>query len=209
MIAIEKDRMRKVGLAELVEYRLLNTREETPVAPQPEPQAVRIPQMREQQIVSLYAQGERDFTGADLGRANLQGASLQNARLITANLCEAEMDGIDLAGARLSLASLRAANLRGAKLTGASLRRADLRNANLCEADLRNADLREADLRGVNLEEADLLGAKLNGARLDSTTRVNKTWRLIWEIVNEGTNGRKTDKVESPLRLPPAPRGRG
>jgi hypothetical protein len=134
---------------------------------------------RESEFVRLYVEGERDFPKADLHGANLQGASLRHIRLI--------------------MADLRQANLRGA----------NLREAKLCEADLREADLREADLRGANLQGAKLLGAKLAGAKLDDVTRIDPTWRLIWETVSHGGNGHDPvdETPRASLRDFPSPTG--
>jgi hypothetical protein len=142
------------------------------------------------QLINLYEQGQRDFSGTNLRQANLRGASLQNSRMIMADLLEANMSYADLSGARLIQANLDGANLQGtiltrAKLTGANLRGVDLRNADLEDADLSGVDLRGADLRGANL-----LGARLTGANLDQA-RLNPNWELVWQIVStEGGNGK-------------------
>lgn len=144
------------------------------------------------QLINLYEQGQRDFSGTNLRQANLRGASLQNSRMIMADLLEANMSYADLSGARLIQANLDGANMQGtiltrAKLTGANLRGADLRNADLEDADLSGVDLRGADLLGANL-----LGARLTGANLDDA-RLNPNWELVWQIVStEGGN----DKTE-------------
>ena len=142
------------------------------------------------QLINLYEQGQRDFSGTNLRQANLRGASLQNSRMIMADLLEANLSYADLSGARLIQANLDGANMQGtiltrAKLTGANLRGADLRNADLEDADLSGVDLRGADLLGANL-----LGARLTGANLDQA-RLNPNWELVWQIVStEGGNGK-------------------
>ena len=94
-----------------------------------------------QDVVCRYADGERNFIGA-----NLSGADLSGAYLIGANL-----RGAYLIGAYLRGAYLRGADLIGANLIGADLSGADLRGANLSEANLRGAYLREANLSEANL----------------------------------------------------------
>ena len=115
------------------------------------------------ELVRLYNEGNRDFSMANLYRANLQGVCLQNARLF--------------------MTDLRKANLQGADLQGAKLR----------GADLREADLRRADLRGADLLEVDLVGAKLAGIKLDALTQISTTWRLICETINDDSNGHEPD----------------
>jgi hypothetical protein len=142
------------------------------------------------QLINLYEQGQRDFSGANLRQANLRGASLQNSRMIMADLLEADLSYTDLTGARLIQANLGGSNMQGTILT-----RAKLTGANLNGADLRNADLEDADLSGVDLRGADLLGANLLGARLTGANlenaRLNPNWELVWQIVStEGSTGK-------------------
>jgi uncharacterized protein YjbI with pentapeptide repeats len=83
------------------------------------------------------------------------------------------------------------ARLSGINLSGSDLLRgADLRKANLSGANLEEANLSEADLRGADLSDAELVGADLRGAKIEDTTRINSKWRLVWEIVNQGAEGR-------------------
>jgi uncharacterized protein YjbI with pentapeptide repeats len=140
----------------------------------------------EKDLVRLYGEGKRNFSRVDLQSAHLQGVRLQNIRLIMANL----------QGANLQGANLVEAKLRGADLNKANLYNADLRKADLRKTDLRKADLRETDLRGADLWGANLLGARLTGAKLDDETQIENTWRLIWEIVNQGTNGHDPDEAK-------------
>ena len=96
-------------------------------------------QMTRDELLSAYAEGRRDFSGANLEGANLAGAILR--------------------GANLAGAILRGANVEGANLVGANLRGANLRGANLRGANLVDANLEDANLAGANLWGAILLGA--------------------------------------------------
>ncbi|QOV21176.1 pentapeptide repeat-containing protein [Anabaenopsis elenkinii] len=91
-------------------------------------------------LLERYAAGKRDFTGVNLGKADLQGVDLK---------------GCDFSYADLSEANLNGANLRGCDLSFANLAQADLQNADLRGALLFAADLRQANLRGTKLEKAD------------------------------------------------------
>ncbi|HWA78465.1 MAG TPA: toll/interleukin-1 receptor domain-containing protein [Polyangiaceae bacterium] len=113
------------------------------------------------ELVQRYTAGLRDFSGADLRRADLCGANLCLTNFRRANLRRAR-----LVGANLSEASLRDANLGGADLGSANLSAADLSTANLSGADLSNANLSSADLSSANLNSTDLRGANLRGANL-------------------------------------------
>ncbi len=66
------------------------------------------------ELLTAYAAGRRDFSGANLSDATLRGADLSGATLRDADL---------------RYATLRDADLRGADLSGATLSRADLSGA--------------------------------------------------------------------------------
>ncbi|QDL14559.1 pentapeptide repeat-containing protein [Brasilonema octagenarum UFV-E1] len=117
--------------------------------------------------------------GRDLSNANLSGANLSDANLSGANL-----SGANLSGANLSGANLSGANLSGANLIAANLSSANLSGANLIAAYLSNANLSGANLSGANLSGANLSLAYLKGAIINKETRIDRKWRLIWEIVN-------------------------
>ena len=74
------------------------------------------------ELLAAYAEGKRNFEGADLPRG---------ANFSRANLARANLTGADLSGAYLSGANLTGANLTGADLTGANLSLANLTGANL------------------------------------------------------------------------------
>ena len=119
-----------------------------------------------------YAEGERDFRGANLSGADLSGANLSGAlngaipsgRILTA-------PHVDLTNANLYGANLYGANLYGANLSGADLTGANLTLANLYFAILKSAILANADLSG-----ADLTLAFLAGADFDSATCGGTVW---------------------------------
>ena len=96
----------------------------------------------------------------------------------------------DLSGRDLSSLDLQDADLTRANLSGANLSRANLSGGRLSEANLEGANLSEADLRGVDLSGADLRRANLLGSLLNDQTQIDKKWRLVWEIVNEGDKER-------------------
>ena len=107
------------------------------------------------------------------------------------NLRGADLEEADLSGANLSKAQLSEANLEDATLRGA-----DLRGARLSRAEMGGADLSGADLRGADLRGAELRGAMLLGTVLDDTTKLDDKWRLAWEIVNQGAEGRNLSGVD-------------
>jgi uncharacterized protein YjbI with pentapeptide repeats len=128
------------------------------------------------EILTKYAQGQRNFQGIFAKNVNLYRAQLTFIVLEEADLQKANLKEVNFAGANLNHANLSAANLTGSNLIGADLIRAKLASANLSKALLSGANLSAANLRyanlsgvslvGANLSAADLTGAKLDGANL-------------------------------------------
>jgi len=87
--------------------------------------------MTEHELLQRYAEGERDF----------QGANLQGAFLIDADLRDANLQGADLSFAFLMDADLRDATLSGANLKNAALHGTNLRCITLCGATIDGAIL--------------------------------------------------------------------
>lgn len=153
--------------------------------------------MNAQELLSLYATGEKNFPEVklreiNLSRANLSGinfsdadlrqANFNRANLIGANFVCTNLSGANLWGANLMRVNVSGANLWGANLGESDLRRADLRGADLRGADfmkakLRGTDARGADFRGADLSEANLIGADLRKSDFSRTylSRANLT----------------------------------
>ncbi|MEC4806350.1 MAG: pentapeptide repeat-containing protein [Jaaginema sp. PMC 1079.18] len=92
------------------------------------------------ELLSRYAQGDRNFCYANL-------AAIQ--------LPQAQLPGINLIGANLRGANLKNANLEGAKLVTADLENADLTGANLRKAKVIGANLENCKLDNVNWNLSD------------------------------------------------------
>ena len=72
--------------------------------------------MNAKELVRLYKDGVRDFSGVTLRGVNLSGAYLIDAYLIDANLSGANLNGANLDGVNFSGADLSGADLSGASL---------------------------------------------------------------------------------------------
>jgi len=140
-------------------------------------------------------------TPQNLSGASLIGTVMRGENLIKADLSSADLSGADLSGADLLATNLREANLRGASLIGANLIEADFTDADLSGADLSNAELGKvnlsgADLSGANLSGAHLLWPDLRGTVIDDATLIEDRWRLVWEVINQGGQGRHLGSVD-------------
>ncbi|PHJ69278.1 hypothetical protein VF14_03040 [Nostoc linckia z18] len=127
------------------------------------------------------------------------GMPVENVQLLSSDTTGEEQDKIRLvqeiiaqgaSGRDLSDADLSSVDLRGTNLSNADLSCADLTGTNLKGANLEGADLNCADLRGTNLETTNLNRVSLHDAIIDETTIINNKWRLVWEIVNQASEGR-------------------
>lgn len=135
-------------------------------------------------IVNNGAKG-RELQGLDLSMTDLEGSDLSESDLRDVNFTGAKLNRANLAKSNLAKA-----NLSGSNMNMASLRMANLREANFCETNLRGADLSEANLDEANLKYTKLHYAKIQKAVIDSK------WYLVWDIVNNGTEGRELSKVD-------------
>ena len=131
---------------------------------------------------SLDARGA-NWSGQDLGDADLRDAQLCRCDIRSANLTQCQLEGADLRLAlydnktilpegfdiRTSGAVGPGAKLNGAFLNNSDLRGIDLRGAVLLGAYLSGADLSGAILDGVSLAGSDLRSANLRGAMCRGT----------------------------------------
>jgi uncharacterized protein YjbI with pentapeptide repeats len=127
-----------------------------------------------------------DLSGANMSYANLSYANLSDSSLKYVNLNHAYLIRVTINDSNLNHTSFIRANLSGADLTRADLSNANLSDANLSGADLSGANLSDANLSGANLSDANLSGANLSGARIDTQTKIDSKWHLVWEIVTQG-----------------------
>lgn len=121
--------------------------------------------MNGKELLRRYKAGERDFSGVDLGGANLSRVS---RRFDIGAYDEPYRQGItpDLSGINLGGANLTEADLKGVNLTRANLSHANLTRAILCCSNLTNTDLSRANLTKAILEWVELDGTNMRGANL-------------------------------------------
>lgn len=136
-----------------------------------------------------------DWSGCDLGRAqltgaNLTGANLTGAELAKANLTGANLTQVNLTGADLIQSTMTGANLTSATLTGDFLALAGVTSGGIVgtpaslpaqcilgngfligdDANLAGADLSGLDLSGSFIPNVDLTGADLTGTDLSNAS---------------------------------------
>lgn len=80
------------------------------------------------------------------------------------------------------------ANFESADLSRTKFNHSDLTKANFRNCKLNNVDFTNTNLSDANLSNADLKGAKLREVTINENTKLNKKWRLVWEILNTSRN---------------------
>ncbi|MBP0020222.1 MAG: pentapeptide repeat-containing protein [Cyanobacteria bacterium SBLK] len=147
-----------------------------------------------------------DLETANLSRADLSRADLINANLRLTNLREVKIDektklikkwhlvweilNHPPINRDLSRIDLSGADLNNINLSNVNLSFTDLNNANLSNVNLSFTDLSSADLSSTDLSSADLSYANLRKVKINEQTRLDKKWRLVWEILNESPTNR-------------------
>ena len=96
------------------------------------------------EILALYAQGERFFFEIDLDHEDLRGA--------------------DLAEARFENCWVGCVDFGNAKLAGVSFRNCNVKCSNFTGADLRNAEFGGSAVESILLEGANIEGVSFEGA---------------------------------------------
>jgi len=139
--------------------------------------------MTREELLYMYAAGERDFSGVDLSGTDLRWADLR-----WADLSGTDLTGADLTGANLAETNLSGADLSGADLTGANLLRsilymADLTGANLTDTKLSGANLSGAVTRGTVLDPVNTPNAEVSAFR-EIRDRNNTTWCIGYRTSN-------------------------
>lgn len=122
--------------------------------------------MDAQDLLQRYAQGQRDFSHADL-----RSVDLSHQKLSGIGLAQANLTGANLCGADLQAANLRQAILQGANLTEANLTGANLRRTNFINAVMDTACLDEASMLGAILPDGTVVETQvMNGPSFPSET---------------------------------------
>lgn len=117
----------------------------------------------------------RNFGARDLRGLDAQGHDLAGLNAAGAVLRDADFRRANLRGASFSRANLTNAHFERADLREADFTRADAQGANFCGADLRGADFSGASLFGATLVTPEEAGGQREAARLDATTRLDRS----------------------------------
>lgn len=132
--------------------------------------------MRENELLKRYQQGERDFRGLKLRDIYLRDVCLQGIDLSCADLRGASLMSVNLRGANLHRADLSEAFLIHANLSSANLTQANLTKAFLILANLHQSCLTEANLSHTNLTKANLSEVSGFAETLCDHTILTRVW---------------------------------
>lgn len=133
-----------------------------------------------QQLLELYAAGERKFPSIVISRADLRNKNLRGI-----NLFDPKRNDYPIYRSYLLNSDLSGANLEGSLLENISFRKSDLSNINLSEATLRGIDFTGVNLREANFSRADTEG--IDFTRTDLTGAKIAEHSLYWLTTFENT----------------------
>lgn len=141
----------------------------------------------EEQFLSAFNNGKKDFSDQDLQGLNLQGGKLNKcifrySQLQGIILADTNLSQANFYGADLNLANLTNANLTESYLSKSNLENADLKGANLASADFTNANLTNANLCGANLKNAKINQQQLKDAKVNWATTFPDGTRRWWKV---------------------------
>ena len=137
----------------------------------------KIPQkLNEQEILSSYRQGRRDFTDQNLSYLDLQNVNLSEAIFHQSKLNKTNFQGANLSNADFGRASLVKVNMQNANLGRAYFSASNLEGSDFRNADLSFAYFSKANVKGVNFCGANLTNAKITPEQL-ALTKTN--WATI------------------------------
>ena len=143
-----------------------------------------------QQLLELYAAGERKFPSIVICRADLRNKDLRGINLFVPEssdypvyrsyLLNSDLSGANLEGSLLENISFRKSNLSNINLSGATLLGVDF-----TEANLRGANFLKADTEGIDFTKANLTGAKIAEYSLYWLTTFDNTTLPSGEVIVE------------------------
>jgi uncharacterized protein YjbI with pentapeptide repeats len=143
--------------------------------------------LKAEELMRLYLQGERDFSRLDLTYIGSRGFPFE---------------GFDLSGSDFTFSKLCEANLVGSNLSNTNWSHTWARNVHLARCTLQGAilhktylgstDLRGADLRGVDLQDISVYLTDFRGAILDPVVLLAR-WKIKDCFFDESTVVEPTD----------------
>lgn len=117
----------------------------------------------DEEILSLYVSGVRDFTPYIVSLAEPERMNLSGVDFSGQDLCECYMPGINFSGANLRNVGLIQSNLDGADLSGADLNGASLVSTSFIGTNLTNTNLTNAFLEGTRFSDCIFTGSNFTG----------------------------------------------
>ena len=133
-----------------------------------------------QQLLKLYAAGERKFPSIVISRADLRNKNLRGI-----NLFDPKSSDYPIYRSYLLNSDLSDANLEGSLLENISFRKSNLSSINLSEATLRSIDFTDVNLRDANFSRADT--ERIDFTRTDLAGARIAEHSLYWLITFENT----------------------
>src|SRR5579864_2379265 len=117
--------------------------------------------LNEQELLSEYHDGQRDFSFVKLNQARLAGARLSDITFLVSSLIDS-----DFTGANLSYVQFKGADLTGSRFIKATINGSDLIATNFTDVDMRGTDLTGSHLGNADCTRADMRRCLFNNVTL-------------------------------------------
>lgn len=123
-----------------------------------------------EQLLQLYEEGQRDFSGLDLRGIELYDETLLDAVFDNSNLSEADLCDSRFVGASFVGANLTDASFEGATVMDSTFAKADIQEARFYSAWLSQVDFSEAHMEQAKFDWAVLRAVNFRAAHLDKAS---------------------------------------
>ncbi len=133
------------------------------------------------EFLRRYADGERDFFGIKLTKADLSRVNWDDPNSVGQTITGANFSEEDLSSTDFRANDMRACAFSASKLVGCQFDGANLTQAFFRDADLSNASFIGAKLLGADLSEANVTGADFTGADLTDASLPSFDESVTWE----------------------------
>ncbi|MEH2088639.1 pentapeptide repeat-containing protein [Nostoc sp.] len=140
------------------------------------------------ELLKRYANGERDFSGADLRGIKLYGSQGKEIDLSGANFSGANLEGAILSHVNLDNANFSHTNLKEVRMNG-KINNTDFSGADLTNAHIGASRINGAKFRGANLTNVDFGANGLGNTNIDFANANCTNTKLTCDLIEAKFQG--------------------